>query len=184
MKPSINTVEVHPQLSNNGHPLDGVLVGAGSIGSREIIVELNLVEPPYLWISWNDVSANVVHVFPGGLGPTILHNGSHHIEIVLTTEMRIETILFFIQRMKFCLLHFAHTAYMPHTYAPCSMVWVGRKKGRKESSAIQCCIQGAKQLSFFFFIKATNLGCTSFEIRLPIPPQNSNSFHRHHCFHH
>jgi len=38
MKPNINSVEVHPQLSNNGHPVDGVLVGAGrqseDFGSR------------------------------------------------------------------------------------------------------------------------------------------------------
>jgi hypothetical protein len=32
VKPIINSVEVHPQLSNNGHPVDGVLVGAGSLG--------------------------------------------------------------------------------------------------------------------------------------------------------
>jgi hypothetical protein len=31
MEPKINSVEVHPQLSNNGHPLDGALVGAGSL---------------------------------------------------------------------------------------------------------------------------------------------------------
>jgi len=31
MKLNINSVEVHPQLSNNGHPVDGVLVGAGSL---------------------------------------------------------------------------------------------------------------------------------------------------------
>jgi hypothetical protein len=31
MKPNINSVEVHPQLSNNGHSVDGVLVGAGSL---------------------------------------------------------------------------------------------------------------------------------------------------------
>jgi hypothetical protein len=31
MKPNINLVEVHPQLSNNRHPVDGVLVGAGSL---------------------------------------------------------------------------------------------------------------------------------------------------------
>jgi hypothetical protein len=31
MKPNINSVEVHPQLSNNHHPVDGVLVGAGSV---------------------------------------------------------------------------------------------------------------------------------------------------------
>ncbi len=29
MKPNINSVEVHPQLSNNGHPLDGALVHCG-----------------------------------------------------------------------------------------------------------------------------------------------------------
>ncbi len=29
MKPNINSVEVHPQLSNNRHPVDGALVGAG-----------------------------------------------------------------------------------------------------------------------------------------------------------
>ncbi len=31
MKPNINSVEVHPQLSNNRHPVDGVLVGTGSL---------------------------------------------------------------------------------------------------------------------------------------------------------
>ncbi len=32
MKPSIIAVEVHPQLSHNGHPVDdGALVGAGSL---------------------------------------------------------------------------------------------------------------------------------------------------------
>jgi hypothetical protein len=31
MKPNINSVEVHPQLSNNEHPVDGALVGAGSL---------------------------------------------------------------------------------------------------------------------------------------------------------
>jgi len=31
VKPNINSVEVHPQLSNNGHPVDGVLVGASSL---------------------------------------------------------------------------------------------------------------------------------------------------------
>jgi hypothetical protein len=33
LKPNINSVEVHPQLSNKGHPVDGVLVGAGSLGA-------------------------------------------------------------------------------------------------------------------------------------------------------
>jgi hypothetical protein len=31
VKPNINSIEVHPQLSNNGHPVDGPLVGAGSL---------------------------------------------------------------------------------------------------------------------------------------------------------
>ncbi len=31
MKPNINSIEVHPKLSNNGHPVDGALVGAGSL---------------------------------------------------------------------------------------------------------------------------------------------------------
>jgi hypothetical protein len=30
-KPKINSVEVHSQLSNNRHPVDGALVGAGSL---------------------------------------------------------------------------------------------------------------------------------------------------------
>jgi hypothetical protein len=29
VKPNINSVEVHSQLNNNKHPVDGVLVGAG-----------------------------------------------------------------------------------------------------------------------------------------------------------
>jgi hypothetical protein len=34
MKPNVNSVEVHPQLSNDSHPLDGALVG---IGHGEIV---------------------------------------------------------------------------------------------------------------------------------------------------
>jgi hypothetical protein len=30
-KPKINSVEVHSQLTSNGHPVDGALVGAGSL---------------------------------------------------------------------------------------------------------------------------------------------------------
>jgi hypothetical protein len=32
VKPNINLFEVHPQLSNTRHPVDGVLVGAGEPG--------------------------------------------------------------------------------------------------------------------------------------------------------
>jgi hypothetical protein len=31
MKPNINSVEVHPQPNHNGHPVDGALMGAGSL---------------------------------------------------------------------------------------------------------------------------------------------------------
>jgi hypothetical protein len=31
MKPGSNSVEIHPQLTRNGHPVDGALVGAGSL---------------------------------------------------------------------------------------------------------------------------------------------------------
>jgi hypothetical protein len=31
MKPGSNSVENHPQLSHNRHPVDGALVGAGSL---------------------------------------------------------------------------------------------------------------------------------------------------------
>jgi hypothetical protein len=37
VKPNINSVEVHPQLSNNGHPVDGALVSAGSLWPDRII---------------------------------------------------------------------------------------------------------------------------------------------------
>jgi hypothetical protein len=33
MKPNMNSVELHPQLSNNEHPVDGALVGACSLWS-------------------------------------------------------------------------------------------------------------------------------------------------------
>ncbi len=31
VKPNINSLEVHPQLSNNGHPMDGMLAGVNSL---------------------------------------------------------------------------------------------------------------------------------------------------------
>jgi hypothetical protein len=35
VKPNIKSVQVHPQLSNDGHPVDGALVGAGSFWSKK-----------------------------------------------------------------------------------------------------------------------------------------------------
>jgi hypothetical protein len=42
VKPNINSVKIHPQLSNNGHPVDGplgVLVyrGGALVGPRELV---------------------------------------------------------------------------------------------------------------------------------------------------
>jgi hypothetical protein len=36
VNPNINSVKVHPQLSYNWHPVDGVLVGAGSLWSLSL----------------------------------------------------------------------------------------------------------------------------------------------------
>jgi len=35
VKPNINPVEVHPQLSHSGHPVDGAVMGAGSLWPGE-----------------------------------------------------------------------------------------------------------------------------------------------------
>jgi hypothetical protein len=46
VKPNINSVEVHPQLSINRHPVDGALVGAGSLWSHrwELLLATHLEE--------------------------------------------------------------------------------------------------------------------------------------------
>jgi hypothetical protein len=38
VKPNTNSVEIHPQLSNNEHPVDGLLVGAGSLWQKYVYV--------------------------------------------------------------------------------------------------------------------------------------------------
>jgi hypothetical protein len=38
VKPNINSVEVHPQLSNNEHPVDGALVGVGSLSPGRYVL--------------------------------------------------------------------------------------------------------------------------------------------------
>ncbi len=42
MKPNINGVEVHPQLSNNDHPVDGAVVGAGSMWPNQMYLTLQI----------------------------------------------------------------------------------------------------------------------------------------------
>jgi hypothetical protein len=38
VKPSINSVDVHPQVSKNKHPVDGALVGTGSLWRKQNIL--------------------------------------------------------------------------------------------------------------------------------------------------
>ncbi len=38
VKPNINSVEIHPQLSNKGHLVDGALVGAGSLWAVGLLI--------------------------------------------------------------------------------------------------------------------------------------------------
>lgn len=49
MKPNINPIEVHAQLSDNGHLVDGALVGASSLShflkKLPIGGKLNLIVP-------------------------------------------------------------------------------------------------------------------------------------------
>jgi hypothetical protein len=48
VKPSINSVEVHPQLSNNRHPVDGALVGAGSPWPKEWTIQTRIFQKAML----------------------------------------------------------------------------------------------------------------------------------------
>jgi len=50
VKPDINSVEAHPQLSNKGHPVDGALVGAGSLSPPKCRAGLKLILGPLLWL--------------------------------------------------------------------------------------------------------------------------------------
>jgi hypothetical protein len=49
MKPDINSVEVHGQLSHNRHPIDGALVGAGSLSLRPQFVS-NSVDSAIIYV--------------------------------------------------------------------------------------------------------------------------------------
>jgi hypothetical protein len=61
MKPNINSVEVHPQLSPNGHPVDDVLVSAGLLcGWPGFQVE---DDPENVKKCWK-MSENVQSLFP------------------------------------------------------------------------------------------------------------------------
>jgi hypothetical protein len=45
VRPDINSVEVHPKLSNNGYQLDGVLVGASLLWPVSFGLHLHLNQP-------------------------------------------------------------------------------------------------------------------------------------------
>jgi hypothetical protein len=51
VKLNITSVEVHPQLSNNGHPVDDVLVGAGSLLPKHKYLN-PVFKIQYLQTSW------------------------------------------------------------------------------------------------------------------------------------
>ncbi len=42
MKPNINSVPVHPQPNNNGHPMDGALVGVGSLWPIGVLIHASI----------------------------------------------------------------------------------------------------------------------------------------------
>jgi len=48
VKPNINSVEVHPQLSNKGHPVDGVLVSAGLVAPCPQVANSSVKTPYYV----------------------------------------------------------------------------------------------------------------------------------------
>jgi hypothetical protein len=44
MKPNINSGEVHPQLSNDGHPVDGALVGCWFTVALEVHIVFKAIK--------------------------------------------------------------------------------------------------------------------------------------------
>jgi hypothetical protein len=65
VKPNINSVEVHPQLSNNGHPVDGALMGSGSLWLHP--QTLAICSNTFWIISWTEnlIVRQFFHTFKG-----------------------------------------------------------------------------------------------------------------------
>jgi hypothetical protein len=59
VKPNINSVEVHPQQSNNKHPVVNVLVGAGSLWPSLLTIGLKALEAS----KWKMPFQNLPNVF-------------------------------------------------------------------------------------------------------------------------
>jgi hypothetical protein len=78
VKPDINSVEVHPQLSNKGHPVDSEVLGAGSLWPPKCSVGVKLILGPLLWLRRLAKSvANVSEYFhsPGALSALVVGKG-------------------------------------------------------------------------------------------------------------
>jgi hypothetical protein len=58
VKPNTNSVQVHPQLSNNSHPVDGALVGASSLWPTH--THSLLYSLCYISLSFSSIHALVV----------------------------------------------------------------------------------------------------------------------------
>ncbi len=95
MKPNINSVEVHPQLSNNKHPVDGVLVGADV---------LEMVYPSYSpaalfsiapdsvapCLGMRVVHSSMVVNLPNFIGPSLLVMTKGRKDYVFTTVLLLD----------------------------------------------------------------------------------------------
>jgi hypothetical protein len=68
----INSVEVHPQLSNHGHPVDGVLVGGGSLWPHVLTFRFhNWLEQALLTINATSIK-DFIRLKPFSFKPKIL----------------------------------------------------------------------------------------------------------------
>ncbi len=78
MKPDINSVEVHPQLTIKGHPVGSEVLGAGSLLPPKCRAGLNLILGPLLWLRRLAKSvANFSEYFhsPGALSALVVGKG-------------------------------------------------------------------------------------------------------------
>jgi hypothetical protein len=64
VEPNINSIEVHPQPSNNRYPVDGALVGTGSVWASTP----TSVEAPYAYLMLSSVKAPYTLFMPPSVG--------------------------------------------------------------------------------------------------------------------
>jgi len=70
MKPDVNSVEVHLQLSHNGHPVDGMLVGGSSLWHICVVSTGDQLGVPVQEAPYDCGLQNVVHDCDSYLFPT------------------------------------------------------------------------------------------------------------------